>query len=60
MAMTYSHNVRSIVAVSTAASNTLAQIRRNRLLAYAQLYKALGDGWKLTDTEWPGPAAAVK
>jgi multidrug efflux system outer membrane protein len=52
--------VRSIVAVTTAASNTLAQIRRNRLLPYAQLYKALGGGWKLTDTEWPGPAAAVK
>jgi multidrug efflux system outer membrane protein len=41
------------------AQNTLAQIRRNRLLAYAQLYKALGGGWKLTDTEWRGPAAAA-
>jgi multidrug efflux system outer membrane protein len=36
------------------AQNTLAQIRRNRLLAYVQLYKALGGGWSLTDTEWKG------
>src|SRR5882724_6025994 len=34
------------------AQNTLAQIRRNRLLAYVQLYKALGGGWSLTDAEW--------
>ena len=36
------------------AQNTLAQIRRNRLLAYVQLYKALGGGWSLTDAEWTG------
>jgi multidrug efflux system outer membrane protein len=36
------------------AQNTLAQIRRNRLIAYVQLYKALGGGWSLTDAEWPG------
>ena len=36
------------------AQNTLAQIRRNRLLAYVQLYKALGGGWSLTDAEWKG------
>jgi multidrug efflux system outer membrane protein len=40
------------------AQNTLAQIRRNRLLAYVQLYKALGGGWSLTDAEWAGQAAA--
>jgi multidrug efflux system outer membrane protein len=34
------------------AQNALAQIRRNRLLAYVQLYKALGGGWSLTDAEW--------
>jgi multidrug efflux system outer membrane protein len=36
------------------AQNTLAQIRRNRLLAYVQLYRALGGGWRLTDAEWAG------
>jgi outer membrane protein, multidrug efflux system len=36
------------------AQNALAQIRRNRLLAYVQLYKALGGGWSLTDAEWAG------
>jgi outer membrane protein, multidrug efflux system len=36
------------------AQTTLAQIRRNRLLAYAQLYKALGGGWNLTDAQWAG------
>jgi outer membrane protein, multidrug efflux system len=34
------------------AQNTLAQIRRGRLLAYVQLYKALGGGWNLTDAQW--------
>jgi multidrug efflux system outer membrane protein len=34
------------------AQNTLAQIRRDRLLAYVQLYKALGGGWSLTDAQW--------
>ena len=34
------------------AQNTLAQIRRDRLLAYVQLYKALGGGWSLTDADW--------
>src|SRR5881296_3987676 len=36
------------------AQNTLAQIRRNRLVAYVQLYKALGGGWNLTDAQWAG------
>src|SRR5438094_1561015 len=39
------------------AQNTLAQIRQNRLLAYAQLYRALGGGWTLTDAQWQGEAA---
>ncbi len=34
------------------AQNVLAQIRRDRLLAHVQLYKALGGGWSLTDAEW--------
>ena len=37
------------------AQNTLAQIRANRLVAYAQLYKALGGGWNLGDAQWTGP-----
>jgi outer membrane protein, multidrug efflux system len=40
------------------AQNTLAQIRRNRLLAYVQLYNALGGGWSLTDAEWVGQTEA--
>jgi multidrug efflux system outer membrane protein len=36
------------------AQNTLAQIRANRLVAYVQLYKALGGGWNLTDSQWTG------
>jgi multidrug efflux system outer membrane protein len=40
------------------AQNALAQIRRNRLLAYVQLYKALGGGWSLTDAQWAGREAA--
>ena len=31
------------------AQYTLAQIRRDRLLAHGRLYKALGGGWSLTD-----------
>ncbi len=34
------------------AQATLAQIRRDRLLAYVRLYKALGGGWSLADTQW--------
>jgi multidrug efflux system outer membrane protein len=41
------------------AQNTLAQIRANRLVAYVQLYKALGGGWNLSDVEWTGPNAAA-
>jgi multidrug efflux system outer membrane protein len=38
------------------AQNTLAQIRRDRLLAHVQLYKALGGGWSLPDAEWKDQA----
>ena len=41
------------------AQNTLAQIRRNRLLTHVQLYKALGGGWSVADAEWTGQAAAT-
>ena len=41
------------------AQNTLAQIRANRLIAYVQLYKALGGGWNLSDAQWTGPDAAA-
>jgi outer membrane protein, multidrug efflux system len=34
------------------AQNTLALIRLNRLLAYAQLYRALGGGWNLSNADW--------
>jgi multidrug efflux system outer membrane protein len=36
------------------AQTTLAQIRRNRLVAYVNLYKALGGGWTLSDVQWTG------
>jgi len=43
------------------AQNTLAQIRQNRLSAYAQLYRALGGGWGLTDPQWSaGAQSAVR
>jgi outer membrane protein, multidrug efflux system len=41
------------------AQNALAQIRANRLVAYVQLYKALGGGWSLDDAAWTGPRAAA-
>jgi outer membrane protein, multidrug efflux system len=37
------------------AQSTLAQIRRSRLTAYVDLYKALGGGWNLRDVEWTRP-----
>jgi multidrug efflux system outer membrane protein len=39
------------------AQMALAQIRRNRLVSYVQLYKALGGGWNLTDAQWAGQDA---
>ncbi|HXJ80418.1 MAG TPA: efflux transporter outer membrane subunit [Candidatus Methylomirabilis sp.] len=41
------------------AEQTLAQIRRDRLTSYVQLYKALGGGWNLSDAEWTGPTEAM-
>jgi outer membrane protein, multidrug efflux system len=37
------------------AQTSLAQIRRSRLIAYVDLYKALGGGWNLRDAEWTSP-----
>ncbi len=37
------------------AQNALAAIRRDRLLAYVRLYKALGGGWNLADAQWKEP-----
>jgi len=34
------------------AQITLSQTHRDRRLAMVQLYKALGGGWKLTDSQW--------
>ena len=39
------------------AQNTQAGMRLNRLLAYVQLYKALGGGWNVKDPEMPPTAA---
>jgi len=41
------------------AQNTLAQLRASRLVAYVQLYKALGGGWNLSDAQWTGRNAAA-
>jgi outer membrane protein, multidrug efflux system len=38
------------------AENSLARIRFDRLAALVRLYKALGGGWKLADTEWAAGA----
>jgi multidrug efflux system outer membrane protein len=42
------------------AQNAQAQIRLGRLLAYVQLYKALGGGWNLKDPQVPPPTAAAQ
>jgi multidrug efflux system outer membrane protein len=39
------------------AENTLSQIEVGRRLAVVQLYKALGGGWALKDSEWSGVTA---
>ena len=36
------------------AENTLSRIRAARRLTIVQLYKALGGGWSLKDSEWSG------
>lgn len=38
-----------------AAEVGLAQTQRDQLLAVVNLYKALGGGWKLNDTDWGKP-----
>lgn len=37
------------------AQDQLAQTERDQLLAVVDLYKALGGGWNLTDTQWTHP-----
>lgn len=39
------------------AENTLSRIEVGRRLAVVQLYKALGGGWSLNDSEWSGASA---
>ena len=41
------------------AENSLALARFSRLASLVQLYKALGGGWKLYDSEWLGPKNQV-
>jgi outer membrane protein, multidrug efflux system len=41
------------------AQTALALIRRNRLVSYVQLYKALGGGWNLSDAQWIGQNEAA-
>jgi len=42
------------------AENTLAQIRFSRLSTLVVLYRALGGGWKLGDTQWAKAAPLEK
>ena len=37
------------------AQDALAQTQRDQLLAVVSLYKALGGGWDLSDTQWTKP-----
>ena len=37
------------------SQTTLSRIRADRLVAYVQLYKALGGGWNLGDAQWTDP-----
>ncbi len=41
------------------AENTLSRIEAGRRLAIVQLYRALGGGWSLKDSEWSGVTAQV-
>ena len=41
------------------AENALAQIRFERLATLVDLYKSLGGGWKLADSEWAGSEERV-
>lgn len=42
------------------AENTLSRIEAGRRLAVVQLYKALGGGWSLKDSEWSGDSSQVR
>jgi multidrug efflux system outer membrane protein len=42
------------------AQNALAQALLNQRLAIVQLYKALGGGWQLVDSDWVGPPEATE
>ncbi|HWW01151.1 MAG TPA: efflux transporter outer membrane subunit [Candidatus Acidoferrum sp.] len=42
------------------AENTLSRIEAARRLAVIQLYKALGGGWSLKDSQWFGASAQVQ
>jgi outer membrane protein, multidrug efflux system len=37
------------------SQDALAQTQRDQLIAVVNLYKALGGGWNLKDTDWTGP-----
>jgi len=39
------------------AENALAQVRFSRLAVLVQLYRALGGGWRLEDTQWESQVA---
>ena len=41
------------------AENVLSQIEAGRRLAVVQLYRALGGGWSLKDSEWSGASAQM-
>jgi multidrug efflux system outer membrane protein len=41
------------------AENTLSRVEVGRRIAVVQLYKALGGGWSLKDSEWSGATAEV-
>jgi multidrug efflux system outer membrane protein len=41
------------------AENALSRIEVGRRLAIVQLYKALGGGWSLKDSEWSGASAQI-
>jgi multidrug efflux system outer membrane protein len=42
------------------AENTLSHIEAGRRLTIVQLYKALGGGWSLTNSQWFGASAQVR
>jgi multidrug efflux system outer membrane protein len=42
------------------AENALAETRFERLATLAELYRALGGGWRLEDAEWTGSGVAQR